>query len=647
VKHLSFEKGQSLVELLVAIAFAAILLPALLTGFVSSREGKAQQNQRLLAMPLLREAQDATRVVREKNWSTFAVNGTFYPVISGNTWALAAGTETVNGFIRSIVISDVSPLDPSTKKVVATVSWSTPRTSMVSSTTYLTRYSGNTTFVQTTTTDFNGGVKNGTTVTSTSGGEVTLGPGGLADWCQPQNALVSTLTLPKQGNVIAATQSAAFIGTGDGTSGVTFAKIAITDPLPPATPSASLAGTYSSGDKTNGIFQEGSYVYLAADGSSSQVVILDISQLPYTKIGWIDIPSAKPANGVFVTNNIAYVTSDNKLYTYNVTNRTGAHTTPLGQISMWLGIGAAPLAKQVIVVGSYAYVGTANTLFGLQRFKVTNNGATLKLVGVSNLTWQQASQGLFVNQTGLRAYIAFNNGAGFFPKGFFIIDTSLPDPPVWWPFPNFYSIVGTYNVGSTDPKGMTVVPGNKAIVVGSGGTQQYQVVDIANESHPVSCGGLSISQGVTGIASVLEQDSDAYSYIVTGEASDQFKIIQGGPGGGNYATSGTFESSALDATSSAAFNRFDATVSQPASTTIQFQVGVTNAINNSCSAAAYAFVGPDASASSYFTNGGIIPLVTNGNYVNPSRCFKYKAYLSTTDQSKTPTLYGVTVNYSP
>src|SRR5690606_22214624 len=124
---------------------ASIFLPALLTGLVASREGKAQQEQRLQAASLLKETNEAVRVVRENGWDTFAVNGTFHPVISANSWTLQSGTGSLNGFTQSVVISDVyrdtdgiiltsgGSLDASTKRVVTTISWGNPLpTSMTS-----------------------------------------------------------------------------------------------------------------------------------------------------------------------------------------------------------------------------------------------------------------------------------------------------------------------------------------------------------------------------------------------------------------------------------------------------------------------------------------------------------------------------------
>ena len=69
-------KGQSLVELLLAIALASILLPALLTGLVASREGRVQQIQRSDAVGYIREAEEAVRNVRENGWTTFSIKPT-------------------------------------------------------------------------------------------------------------------------------------------------------------------------------------------------------------------------------------------------------------------------------------------------------------------------------------------------------------------------------------------------------------------------------------------------------------------------------------------------------------------------------------------------------------------------------------------
>ena len=91
-------KGQTLIELLLPIGIMAVILPALLFGLMSTRTGKVQQQQRLRAIALLKQTQEAVRNVREKGWVAFAVNGTYYPSITGTTWSLVSGTDTIDGF---------------------------------------------------------------------------------------------------------------------------------------------------------------------------------------------------------------------------------------------------------------------------------------------------------------------------------------------------------------------------------------------------------------------------------------------------------------------------------------------------------------------------------------------------------------------
>lgn len=184
------QAGQALVELLVAMGISAILLPAMATAFVASREGRAQQFQRMQASTLLRETNEAVRSIREKGWSQFAVNGTYYPTITSSTWSLTAGTQSVNGFTRQVVIADAQrnasgalvtsagTVDPSTKKVTVTISWTTPRVSSISNEAYFTRYAGNTAWTETTQADFASGTTSSTTATATNGGQVELATAG-------------------------------------------------------------------------------------------------------------------------------------------------------------------------------------------------------------------------------------------------------------------------------------------------------------------------------------------------------------------------------------------------------------------------------------------------------------------------------------
>ena len=161
--------------------------------------------------------------------------------------------------------------------------------------------------------------------------------------------------------------------------------------------------------------------------------------------------------------------------------------------------------------------------------------------------------------------------------------------------------------------------------------------------------------GINGVAGILQADGDAYSYIITGDTTAELKIIPGGDGGGGgYMSSGTFESQTIPIpipANDTSFNRFEVLVNHPSQTDIYFQVAVAKAINNSCSGVTFNFVGSDGTSSTFFTttetSGPQTFSYSIPPSINPGRCFRYKAYLSTTDSTRAPTFYQIDVNYSP
>lgn len=640
----NLQKGQSLVEILLTMGLAAIMLPALLTGLVSSRQGKAQQAQRTQAIYLLNETVDAVRSVREKGWTGFAVNGVFRPVISGSSWTLASGSAVVNGLTQAITIGDVNratsgaivtnggSLDPSSKKVDVSISWGQPYLSTVSATLFITRYLDNNSFTQTTVADFNVGTKSGTTITNTSGGEVTLGAGGHGDWCTPSTSIVGQLDLPKSGKAtsVTAVVGEAFAGTGENSSGESFADILISNTNPPI---PSLYETMD-GYKTNDIFGEEDYGYIATDNHQKEVAIISLSSLPFIESGYFNAPGNDFGESVFVFNNIGHVVIKDKLYNFDLGSKTGSR--PILDAN---GVTLSKEGTSVYVIGNYAYVSIkGNNDVQLDIIDISNPQNMIK-VGSAKVN-NQSAQDVFVNSGGTRAYIV-TNATSPLEREFHIVNTENKSNPT--------KIGPGYYTNGMSPEGIEVVTANKAIVVGQGG-EEYQVVDISNESNPTRCGGLQSDSGIFDSASVLEPDGDAYAYIVTGDANSEFKIIEGGPGG-QYASSGDFTSSAFDSGYSTAFNRFDVSVNRPSTSDIQFQVAVAPAVSGSCTGATFNFVGPNATSSAFFTTT-ITSGVQSFSYpippiINPGRCFKYKAFLSTADSLSTPIFYDMIGNYSP
>lgn len=288
---------------------------------------------------------------------------------------------------------------------------------------------------------------------------------------------------------------------------------------------------------------------------------------------------------------------------------------------------------------------------------------------------EEAANSVYIKDDGTRAYMTSNGGVDANSDGlpdskqFYIINTSnksspaflsgIPGSPSYGPTSGYYDGSGA-NAQLYPRQSLTVLNGLRAIIVGqdpiadANDAEEYQVANITSEASPVYCGGINYDQGFNDLTSVSEADGDNFVYMVANTNEKQLKIIQGGPDVGQYGSTGTFESSVIDAGGSAGFNRFTADVTVPAQTTLNMQVGVASPIDNSCTGASYTFIGPDPSdyVNSYFTPvgstiSGAIPMIINQDYSNPNRCFKYKAFFSTLDNVYTPTLSDFTVNYSP
>lgn len=109
-------------------------------------------------------------------------------------------------------------------------------------------------------------------------------------------------------------------------------------------------------------------------------------------------------------------------------------------------------------------------------------------------------------------------------------------------------------------------------------------------------------------------------------------------GGATYADEGTLTSEVFDTgTASTTFStiNWQPTTSNP-NTEIKFQVATSNTNNATTT---WSFVGQDGSATSYYTNSGTDISSPAARYV------RYKAFLSTTDNSLTPVLSSLNINY--
>ncbi len=595
-KPAHLQGGALIVEILVAFGLASILIPVIILGFISGVNGKFQQEQRLKAAAYLREGEEAARSARDQDWLAFAVNGIYHPVVTAGNWTLQPGGETIGtDFTRSIEISDTTPSDPSQKLITVTLGWGNIIPISISSTFVLTRW------------------KNQTGELTVSGTLINQGRG---DWCTPALTMAE-LDLPKSGvaNAISAIEGQIAAGTGDNASGISYANVTVTDPQAPDMPVAGIEGTFD-GFKTNDVFTEQNFAYLATDNNFKEVVIIDLENLvggKYAEAGYFDAPGNGNSTSVVTLGNVGYMVGGSKMYNFDLSSKSGSRP----KIDNG-GLNLPGVATKILIFNQRAYITTSSTTSQLVIVDISDS-SDLKIVKEIALD-AAGGKNLYINSTGTRAYVVTSSSSS--KKEMFIVNIDETSG-------SFGGTTGSYDTGGMDPKGIVLVNIPRAIIVGTGG-EEYQVIDVTNENSLTKCGGLNIDSGVNGIATVYTDAQRAYSYIITGDATSELKIIEGGAGAGGSGAGLTIESSSLDAGRFVTFNRMNVlSVTPPTGVTVTYQV----AVSTDCST--FNYVG------NYTTEGGLIPVS-----INPGQCFRYKATFNGGEPGMEVST-TVRVNYSP
>ncbi|MFA5933461.1 MAG: hypothetical protein WCV81_04260 [Microgenomates group bacterium] len=611
------QKGQSLIELLIAIALAAVIIPGILSGLIASREGKAQEGQRLQALTYLKEEEEAVRSVREAGWSNIASNNTYHPVQGATSWSLATGSETINSnFTRQVAISSVQRdssgnivlsggvIDPSTKLAVYTVSWTTPNPGSVTTTEYLQRYLGNTTLVHTTQADFNGGTFNNTESDTTGGGSVRLSNVGSSSY-----SFVDDYTSP-----VSYTYDSNKIEVLNG-----FAELKpINTPVSGATTNPGFDTTANPWVRVNygdGVGQAGARI---ATGGIPGAWLREVTNKNHNKAGGLYYRQPTTTTVPNVTGTLTFnwqvlvfnptVTSLH-LYAWLDTIATGVPTTQVWDsgniisVMPWSGTVTVDVSPQMVTAGTYY-------------LKI---GAFVDYDTVLN-------GGPFT--------IGYDNALLSWTGNIVSYDTTSPT---------------IYPIASFVPSNVFSWSSFTATEITNGGSIMYQLSDDNGVTWKYWSGGWQTATLPThyNSAATVNQFIPAFS-----AASGQIKVraflisngaqfvrldkIQIGYNGSAFPNSGDFISATMDAGANAGFNNINWTEVNTANTTTRLQIA-TNSDN-----ATWSFVGPDGTSGTYFTGGyGAINLVNvSGRYL------RYKIYFTSTN-TDIPYVTDLSVNYSP
>jgi len=625
-------KGYSLAELVLAIGIFATISSMLVLIVVDSTRTLENVQTRAKATHLTQEIYNAVLILKNEAWYNIAKytgegakhilfdSGTYQVIDGEGTQDLLAYSFSVQSVFRDLnrnIVLDGGFLDPHSRLISINISWKDRigQTHLINPHMYINDWNTNS-IVWTTKEDFDRGLFSNTMSEMKTDGNVRLLSMKYADWCNPSLSL-SAFDLPQQGiaKTISTNSGKIYMGTGDNASGVSFMDATVVGEPPQVTP-----GSVFNGYKTNDVFGLNGKALIATDSNSEEVVIIDINSVPYTKVGYFDSLGPQDATSVYAINGIGFVAHANNLTLFDLSSTSGLRpqirTTTVGTTNS--------IVTDMFVDESYVYLTVTNNQY---EFLIYRYSPTLQLIGQGDIGTSSPSA-LFISEDKNRAYIGTTTNPG---KEFFVLDISTKN--------STYPIIVSYELGLLSVKSVIAID-NRAVVGGYGG-QEYVVLDITNEAIPIQCGGLQIDTGINAMT-LARQDPNVYTYILTGDANLELKIIRGGPGGGGpdgngYLDYGEYTSEIFDTSSlTSEYYILSIGATIPVGTSLDLQVRVSNNITMTEST----WVGPDGTSSTYFSSSDTfdLPPFLIGRY------FQYKAIFKS-DTVQTPLLEEVVINY--
>lgn len=312
-------KGQSLIEVLIALSVLTMGIAAAVVLFLSGQTISLDTSQNASALSYAQEGVEALKIMKTQDWNNLT-DGVHGLQGSGVAWSFSGPNDTRDIFTRTITIS---LLDASTKKAEVVVSWqpNPARPQTIS-------------FIQELT--------NWTAVSS----------GGLqGDWTNPRIIGSLSLATGVSATDLVVKNSLVYL-TGEASSSAKpdFFIINASNPQAPI-----LAGSLNISFGYNALALAGNYAYLAQNTYPNQFRVVDISQPSNpTLVATLNLPGSDEALSIAVGGNYAYVGLDSnggaEFFVIDISN-------PLAPVLVGsLEMGADILG--ITLQGDYAYLAT-------------------------------------------------------------------------------------------------------------------------------------------------------------------------------------------------------------------------------------------------------------------------------------------------
>lgn len=622
-------KGFGLTELVLAIGIFAIMSSTLLLLVVDSTRTLENSRARTKAAHIVEDINSTLLMIKSASWygvARYTGEGPKHFLFENGEYTINNGQGEINGFTYSfsiepaqrdakgIVVLSGGTNDPHTRMILVSIEWRDflGRINTINPVIFINDWDTNS-IVYTTIEDFTLGEHDSTIAVDIAGGEIRLQSMFYADWCNPSLSLTA-YNLPGQGvaSNISVDGENVFMGTGGNASGLDFMKIHVYgDP-----PAVTVQGEFNQNYKVNDVFGIGNIVLLATDRNDAEVGIINTSITPYSLVGRFDSSGSQDGNSVSAYGDRGFIAHGSNITMFDLSSFSG--------VRPYIATISSGAVKDMFVDDKYIYVSVASSSNQFKIFEYTSNS----IIQRASFTLNTANgSSLYISEDTKRAYVTTVQNTG---HEFFILDISTKTSP---------SLISSYNIPIMNPLNVAAID-NRVIIVGTSG-EEYLVLNITNENSPVRCGGLNLDSGVNALA-LVKNGMKYYTYVVTRDAGSEFKIIQGGPGGGGaggngYLPYGVYTSPIYDSeSSSSTYHILGLTSSVPEGTSLKLQFRVSDFPNMADSV----WVGPDGTVDTFYSASGVHNLPNNfrGRYI------QYRAIMES-NTVLTPLIEEIVINY--
>jgi prepilin-type N-terminal cleavage/methylation domain-containing protein len=633
-------KGFSLVELIIAISIFSMAISSFaFLGVEAYRTLRTSQN-RITASQKSKEIADLIMLVKNESWANIVDNtddGIKHILNSNGVltmedgekveneltyfFSISSGYRDENGNLLEIV--DEQYEDLSTRIINLTIVFpaSIFGISEYNTKIYINNWNARR-ITQSTLDEFNTGDTNGTNVEEIGDGAITLARTFLPNWCLPQHTYSRfNLTGWAIGTELHATPGNAYVVTGKIDWGMTFLNAKISSSSPPE---ITIEGEYNQ-ERGNDLYVEDGYAYISTDSAQDSVLIIDVSNTPYSKAGNYSTNSSSRAEAVYISNNYGFVGYENKIDVFDTSEKTGSRPK-VNSIS--IGNSSARVRKMVIKQNKL-YVAMSNHNSQLVIIDITNIN-NMSIISQTRLNNHNAAS-IEVSDDGNTTYIGTNRL--FYRPQFFIVNTTNASAP---------TVLSSLQLNEMLSLADIAITQNRVVLGGiSWGDNNYVVLNIDNASAPFRCGGMNISWGILAL-DVVEYDQKLFTYMLTLDPYYELQVIEGGlggtdPSGEGYIEYGEYTSEIFQLDEQEVrLHAINIYGTEPANTSLKVQLKLGNLEDLQDSN----WFGPNGTQNSYFSLGeNLINLPQlNGKY------FQYRVLMES-DHTNTPVLDKIEILY--